>query len=196
MKTLTISALAIAFAGSAYAQDAYVNQLGDNLTGMNYAEYSTGNDATQVIVQQGVGYSAGQLSRGAGNSATTYQIDSTNTFINSLPNEGSTAGGPAAESLIWQSGDGFQNGYNTAVAVQLNQQGPGSQNSTFLSQIIQEGNDNTAVNWTQNQGNTNGMAGVSLLLPTTLSANVTPGTTPLPTPVVNVNFPYGSSITN
>ncbi|SFQ50899.1 hypothetical protein SAMN05421853_107213 [Roseivivax halotolerans] len=196
MKTIALSAAALLFAGAASAQDAYINQLGDQLNAVNYSEYSTGNDAQQVIVQQGVGFSAGQLSRGPGNSATTYQIDSTSNTVNSLTDttSGNTVGsGATANSFIWQKNDGFTNGNNTAVAVQLNQQGPGSQNSSFLSQIIQEGNDNTAVNWSQDQAGT--MAGQNLLGTTTLTATVAPSPTPLPVPVVNAGYPFGGTIT-
>ncbi|UWR23338.1 hypothetical protein [Sulfitobacter sp. S190] len=193
MKTFLISAAVIVAASAASAQDAYVTQLGNNLTGVNYSEYNiasnSGTNTQQVIAQQGIGFAAANLSRGTGNSATTFQLDTTNTFVND-----GNASGATAESLIWQKADGYTNGYNQAVAVQLVVQGPGAEKAAFRSQIIQEGNNNTAVNWQQTNGGP--MAGLSLA-GGGLSApalTLTPNATARPTPAANVNFPYGSNI--
>ncbi|OWY04926.1 hypothetical protein B6V75_01945 [Thioclava sp. F1Mire-8] len=202
MKLFAVTAAALLIAGGAHAQDAYITQLGDNLTGLNYSEYSNGTNVRQVIAQQGIGFRAANLSRGANNTAMTYQVDTR--FDNSLEdtqanNNARTRSGLGAQmnSLVIQSGRGFMNGNNKAVTVQLANQAPGVQNANFRAQTIQEGNNNTGVNWQQNNGNNQGgMAGQtygSISTPAFGFTNV--GTAPLPSPIAHVSFPYGSHAT-
>lgn len=192
MKILMTSAAIIALSGAAYAQDAYITQMGDNHSGVNYSEYhiqsSSNPNTTQVIAQSGEGFQAANLSRGTSNAAYTYQMDLTNDWLNN-----GVPSGTQMESLIFQKGDGFTNGNNAAVTVQLANQGPGVQNTNFMAQTIQEGNNNTAVNWAQSGGGA--LASVSLGSMSAPSLSLTPAANALPTPIANVNFPYGSNIT-
>lgn len=185
MKNLLISTAAVvALAGAAHAQDAFITQVGDDNSAINYSEYNqsgnTNSDNMQVIVQEGNGFAAANFARGKNNSAFAYQQN---------PN-----GDPNAtmESLIWQSAQNFNEGGNTAVAVQLNTNSPGTQ-STFKSQIIQEGADNTAVNWAQNAGGA--MAGISLANTSLPSISLNPAANPSPNPVLaSTGFPFGTTV--
>ncbi|OWY18544.1 hypothetical protein B6V73_01735 [Thioclava sp. JM3] len=195
MKLFAVTAAALLIAGGAHAQDAYITQLGDNLTGLNYSEYSNGSNVRQVIAQQGVGFRAANLSRGSDNSAMTYQIDpgfdnSTQEATHNSTRD--TGSGAKMNSLIIQSARGYTFGNNKAVTVQLGG-GLRAQHVNFRAQTIQEGNNNTGVNWQQNTGNTNGMAGKTYGSITTPTFGMSVGTRSLPSPVAHVSFPYGSS---
>ncbi len=140
MKKVIFAIAATAFATGASAQDAFITQLGDNLNAVNYSEYNQGVVSTQVIAQQGTGFSAANLSRGRGNVASTYQIDtafdnSSQTNTNAGTVRDSSTG--TMESLIVQTPSSFLGGQNTAVTVQLNDGGPGSQNFAYRAQTIQ-----------------------------------------------------------
>jgi opacity protein-like surface antigen len=194
MKNSIIIAAAItAFASAAQAQDAFISQLGNDHVAVNYSEYhlqSASNPANQQVIVQldndgrAGGFDAANLSSGTSNSAFTYQA------FEDRNNES----GPGADlnSLVYQNSGGFNQGYNTAVAVQL-AGGSGAEKSTHTSQILQEGNGNTAVNWTQNRGGLLGsMTLISLTAPT---LSITPSALGLPTPGVSTGFSFGSSIT-
>lgn len=191
MKTLLISAAIIAVSGAAHAQDAYITQLGDNLSGINYSEYNQGVVSTQVIAQQGTGFAAANLSRGRGNSAMTYQLDTDFDNASSAPTRDSSTGN--MESLIIQSSRGFLGGQNQAVTVQLNDGGPGSQNFDYMAQTIQEGNGNVGINWAQQRGGA--MAGQNYGSITTPQFSLTANTTSLPSPIAALSFPYNSTAT-
>lgn len=190
MKTLivSVSAALMALSTAAHAQDAYISQIGDDLSAVNYSEYNqSGNqnrDNMQVTAQMGVGFQAATLTRGSNNTAHTYQLDLTNNFANGTGTSGATM-----ESLIWQKG-GFGTGNNTAVAVQLANQSPGTQ-GTYVSQILQEGTNNTAINWAQNAGGA--MAGMSLASIVTPTLNLTPSKEALPS-ISATTVPFGTSV--
>jgi hypothetical protein len=190
MKTIIIAAAITAAAGMAQAQDAFITQMGDNLTGVNYSEYNqsgnTNRDNLQVIAQRGDGFSAANLARGSNNVANAYQLDLTSAYANGTGNSGATM-----ESLIWQKG-GFGTGENTAVAVQLANQSPGTQ-GTYTSQIIQNGTKNTGINWAQNAGGAMASATLGAITPPTVTFN-TVATTP-PTPAASTGYPFGSTMT-
>jgi hypothetical protein len=190
MKTYIIAATITAFASGAYAQDAYITQLGDNLTGVNYSEYNQGVVSTQVIAQQGTGFSAGNLSRGRGNMATTYQIDTDFDNSSQAPTRDASTG--TMRSLIIQTPSSFLGGQNKAVTVQLNDGGPGSQNFAYKAQTIQQGNGNTGVNWAQQRGGA--MAGQTYGAIATPTVALTATPTALPTPIASATFPYGSTL--
>ncbi len=190
MKTLivSVSAALMALSTAAHAQDAYISQIGDDLSAVNYSEYNqSGNqnrDNMQVTAQMGVGFQAATLTRGSNNTAHTYQLDLTNNYANGTGTSGATM-----ESLIWQKG-GFGTGNNTAVAVQLANQSPGTQ-GTYVSQILQEGTNNTAINWAQNAGGV--MAGMSLASIVTPTLNLTPSKEALPS-ISATTVPFGTSV--
>jgi hypothetical protein len=195
MKLFAVTAAALLIAGGAHAQDAYITQLGDNLTGLNYSEYSTGSNVRQVIAQQGVGFRAANLSRGSDNSAMTYQIDpgfdnSTQEATHNSTRD--TGSGAKMNSLIIQSARGYTFGNNKAVTVQLGG-GLGAQHVNFRAQTIQEGNNNTGVNWQQNSGGA--MAGQTYGSISTPTFGMSVGTAPLPSPIAHASFPYGSHAT-
>lgn len=192
MKLFAVTAAALLIAGGAHAQDAYITQLGDNLTGLNYSEYSNGSNVRQVIAQQGVGFRAANLSRGNDNTAMTYQVDTT--FDNSTQGANrDTGSGAQMNSLVIQSARGFPNGNNKAVTVQLANQGPGVEHVNFRAQTIQEGNNNTGVNWQQNNGGAMYQQTYGSISTPTFGMSV--GTAPLPSPIAHASFPYGSHAT-
>jgi hypothetical protein len=191
MKTSIIIAAAItAFASAAHAQDAFITQLGDNLTGVNYSEYNQGVVSTQVIAQQGTGFAAANLSRGRGNTAMTYQIDTAFDNSTQAPNRDASTG--TMESLIIQTPSSSLGGQNMAVTVQLNDGGPGSQNFAYRAQTIQEGNGNTGVNWAQQRGGAMYNQSYGSISTPTVALNA--GTTALPTPIAALSFPYLSTM--
>lgn len=191
MKTLivSISAALMALSTAAHAQDAYISQIGDDLSAVNYSEYNqSGNqnrDNMQVTAQMGVGFQAATLTRGSNNTAHTYQLDLTDNYANGTGTSGATM-----ESLVWQKG-GFNTGNNTAVAVQLANQSPGTQ-GTYVSQILQEGTNNTAINWAQNAG-TNWFGNTSLASIVTPTLALTPSREALPS-VSAVTVPFGTTV--
>ncbi|WP_299285910.1 hypothetical protein [uncultured Tateyamaria sp.] len=186
MKTLIISAAMVVASGAAYAQDAYITQLGNDHVAINYSEYSVGNDNLQVVNQQGEGFAAATLTRGSGNSAHTYQLDATNGYVNEGKPSGATM-----DSLIWQSADGFTNGRNVAVAVQIAAQSPGP-NGTYVSQIIQEGNNNVALNWAQNSGGAMFRQSIGSISAPKVSLSAVP--TLATGPSLSPSIPFSSSV--
>jgi hypothetical protein len=166
-KLATTAALIIA-GTAAHAQDAFITQLGSNGQAINYSEYTQGpstSDNLQVIAQEGDNLTAGNFTRGSNSTAMAYQLNSGNA-------PGSTMG-----SLIFQNG-----GANTAIAVQDNSPTFGNNNRTYVSQIIQEGITNTAINWNQTAGGA--MAGLSIGTIAAPSITIAPGANPLPVPTV------------
>lgn len=176
MSKFFITTAAILIAGTAaHAQDAFITQLGSNNQGINYSEYTQGpstSDNLQVIAQEGDNLSAGNFTRGSNSTAMAYQLNSGN------------ASGSSMESLIFQNG-----GSNTAIAVQDNSPTFGNNNRTYVSQIIQEGATNTAINW--NQTASGQMANLSIGTISAPSINIAPAATPLPGP----NATYTATIT-
>jgi hypothetical protein len=191
MKKVIFAIAATAFATGASAQDAFITQLGDNLNAVNYSEYNQGVVSTQVIAQQGTGFSAANLSRGRGNVASTYQIDTA--FDNSTQGVDRDSSTGTMESLIVQTPSSFLGGQNTAVTVQLNDGGSGSQNFAYRAQTIQQGNGNVGVNWAQQRAG--GLAGFTYGGIVTPTVDLAVGTTNPTTPDVSTGFTYGSSIT-
>lgn len=176
MSKFFITTAAILIAGTAaHAQDAFITQLGSNNQGINYSEYTQGpstSDNLQVIAQEGDNLRAGNFTRGSNSTAMAYQLNSGN------------ASGSSMESLIFQNG-----GSNTAIAVQDNSPTFGNNNRTYVSQIIQEGATNTAINW--NQTASGQMANLSIGTISAPSINIAPAATPLPGP----NATYTATIT-
>jgi hypothetical protein len=142
MKKLMLVALATtALTGSALAfeSDAFISQVGNGHDAANIqlgqnAGFTTGVDSGQpsvaVILQEQApggtnGHTALQVQLDPGNFAYTFQS--------------STFGDD--DALTWQDGTG-----NSAVTVQVST-ATGSQEEEFSSDIIQNGNNNVAVNW-------------------------------------------------
>jgi hypothetical protein len=175
--TLAVVTAAATLLGSgAFAQDAYITQMGINNAAANYSEYTQG-DNLQVITQSGDNLRSANFTRGSSSVAINYQLNSGN------------APGSTMSSLIFQNGS-----TNTAIAVQDNNPTFGNNNRTYASQIIQEGTGNTGVNW--NQTRAGAMAGMSIGSvgsPGTLT--IAPMGMTAPSPVlVTTTLPNGSTI--
>lgn len=200
MNKLMISAAVIALAGTAaHAQEAFITQLGDGHQGLNYSDFASGT--TQVISQQaprrparsnrpsevalgyrpGGSFEAANLSSGrgnaAGNQAYAYQWDTRadNTFNGDL-------GAVEMSSLNYQLGIN-----NTAISAQLETRGAGG-TPTYMSQIIQEGDNNVGINWATDAGSQLG----SLATFDAPSITIRERATNAPLPNVREVFPYGT----
>jgi hypothetical protein len=180
MKTYVIAAALTVAASGAFAQDAYITQMGSNNAAANYSEYTQGpsaNDNLQVITQSGDNLRSANFTRGSSSVAMNYQLNSGN------------ASGSTMSSLIFQNG-----GTNRAIAVQNNSPTFGNNNRTYASQIIQEGTGNTGVNW--NQTAAGAMAGMSIGSvgsPGTLTIAPMGMTAPSPA-LATTTLPNGSTI--
>ena len=183
MKTYIFAAATALIASGAYAQDAYITQMGSDNAAANYSEYTQGpsnRDNLQVISQSGNNLQSANFTRGSGSTAMNYQINTGN------------PPGSSMNSLIYQNADGSGMGDNMAVAVQDNT-GFGGNNRTFTSQIIQEGNGNVGVNWNQTYGTA--MANQSIGSIGTPGITINPAATSVPMPVLSTTtLPFGSTI--
>jgi hypothetical protein len=195
MKTIMLSAAFIALGTTAFAQDAFISQVGDDHAAVNYSQLNnsgnTNRDNLQVIAQQSEtdgtfgtsGFRAANLASGANNTAYTYQLDLSDFTTNR--SNGST--GATMDSLTWQEGNG-----NNAVAVQLINQAP-ARKSTHVSQILQAGDNNVGINWSQNNGGgLPGLAGTFTASAPTLT--LTPRTYSAPTPIANTVVPRRTTV--
>ncbi len=175
MKLLTISAAAIAIAGAAHAQEAFITQIGDDNAGGNFSFNDFTVDANlQVIGQQGNGLTAVNVSNGSGNLSWAQQTNVPAPF----PSPGDP--GVRHESLIWQDGDD-----NAAVNVALDENVLlDSAGAPALQQTLQNGDRNIAVNWSQDST-------IELPTPSVLSdaAVTTMAEFSLPE-AMTVSFPY------
>ncbi|MEE4186733.1 MAG: hypothetical protein V2J12_13280 [Gammaproteobacteria bacterium] len=209
MKHLMISAAVLALAGAAHAQDAYVTQVGAQNTAVNYSEEYRGGGPTQVIAQQGEGFSAANFARG-NNTAMAYQLDTGYPTSNMADSDPSTPGldGGTMNSLIWQRAeDGPSSatnmrdarGGNTAIAVQLSSPGTDYSTRDYNSQILQRGSDNVAVNWQHNRGGAMRTFGINngplATITTPQLTTFNPNAASLPTPVLPATtVPYNGSV--
>ena len=180
MRSFIFATTTMLIASGAYAQDAYITQMGNDNSAANYSEYAQG-DNLQVITQSGNNLESANFTRNSRSVAMNYQI-----------NTGSPTGS-SMSSLIFQKGDGFASGGdNVAIAVQDNR-GAGGNNRTFKSQIIQEGNGNVGVNWAQTTAGA--MANQSIGSIGTPGITIDPAASSVPMPVLSTTtLPFGSTI--
>lgn len=170
MKTLYISAAIVALAGAATAQEAFIQQVGDDNQAANLSFNSDTDDANnQVIYQEGDSQLAVNYSDGEGNQAWAYQlaVDAPGIF-------GGFGGGANVEhtSLVVQEGDD-----NTAINVALDQNtGFFDPGTGATQQTLQSGDNNTALNWSQDSNANNNIIGTVGIPPA--SINITPLTAP------------------
>lgn len=183
MSKYLLSAAVIALAGAAHAQEAFITQIGDGNDAVNIAQRGFGQGNTQVIAQEGDDLSAANLTRGRDNQAFTYQ-----SFTSGYTGfGGATASGT---SLIWQTGtDSFNGGENNiAVTVQLHDT---NNAPDYVSQTIQAGDDNVALNWTEDGGSDVPLFTGSLDAP---KLSLTAKTAKAPTPGLLTNFRPGARV--
>ena len=183
MKSIIFATATTLIASGAYAQDAYITQMGSNNAAANYSEYTQGPvDNLQVISQSGDNLQSANFTHGSASTAMNYQINTGN------------PSGSSMNSLIYQNaaGGGNGSGDNTAVAVQDNT-GFGGNNRTFTSQIIQEGTGNVGVNWSQTSATA--MANQSIGSIGTPGITINPAASSVPMPVLSTTtLPFGSTI--
>ncbi|KAA9005075.1 hypothetical protein [Histidinibacterium aquaticum] len=176
MKTLMISAAVIALAGAAHAQEAFVTQLGSGNEGANLSfNNNTLNPNLQVVAQDGNNMSAVNLSNGSGNTAWAHQENVAASGVYFLGFELAAPDlGAEHESLIWQNGNG-NNAVNVALDENIVNNGycgifsgctDGEAGQGAKQQTIQNGNNNVAVNWSQDSTSSH----ISASTPSSLSS--------------------------
>ena len=182
-KIIFVLASSLMMAGSAYAQEAFVAQIGNNNNAGNIQVNQPTNASNAYIVQNSqnggvLGGAAGQtalnLQSGGGNYAFTWQEDLEHTSGAGVFTRGiSNITSANHSSLNWQTGSG-----NTAIAVQM------MARTDMSSTILQDGDNNTAVNWQSSL--VNGGTVVPTITPalTTPTLGINPG--PVVSPVVGI----------
>ncbi|EAR51127.1 hypothetical protein OG2516_18195 [Oceanicola granulosus HTCC2516] len=124
-----MTAAVFAFAGAANAQDAYITQMGDSNDAANVSQNPTSTPNLQIIQQQANDADAVNLAEGGGNFAYAYQL--------------SPASSSGMNALIWQDADG--NGVNANMAANIAVHTNGNLGAN--QQIVQYGDENRAINW-------------------------------------------------
>lgn len=192
MKTYIIAAAVTAIASGAYAQDAFITQVGDDNAAANvqtvvggsisqYGSTITPADGNVQVIQQvnldDGSNTAVQLLRGEDNQAFTYQT---------------TRVGGDNSSLILQTETGGNNVASDNIAIHVMNQGPEctgflcglAQDHDFTAQTLQYGDDNTAINWIEAGGNAVPTGTPTLQIPS-LTQTALPGPVPMGTATVN-----------